>query len=129
MKIMTHKKIDQSICGTPVIVEPGFSRVELKISANMVVDQYGLVHGGFIFGLADYAAMIAVNHPNVVLGGAESQFLKPVVVSDTVTADAHVEKVEGKKHFVRVSVSSGDVVVFQGSFLCFVLEKHLLDEA
>jgi acyl-coenzyme A thioesterase PaaI-like protein len=44
----------------------------------MVVDAHGLVHGGFVFGLADYAAMLAVNDPNVVLGAAEARFLKPV---------------------------------------------------
>jgi acyl-coenzyme A thioesterase PaaI-like protein len=44
----------------------------------MAADQRGLVHGGFTFGLADYAAMVAVNDPNVVLGAAEVRFLAPV---------------------------------------------------
>jgi len=49
----------------------------------MVVDDHKLVHGGFIFGAADYAAMAAVNDPNVVLGSAEVSFLKPSKSGDS----------------------------------------------
>ena len=41
---------------------------------------------GFIFGAADYAAMLAVNQPNVVLGAAETHFLKPSRVGDVLLA-------------------------------------------
>jgi len=43
----------------------------------MAVDQMGLVHGGFTFGAADFAAMAAVNDPNVVLVSSECRFFKP----------------------------------------------------
>ena len=46
----------------------------------MAADGRGLVHGGFTFGLADFAAMCAVNDPNVVLGAATCKFLAPVQV-------------------------------------------------
>ncbi len=95
----------------------------------MSVDQTGLVHGGFIFGLADHAAMIAVNHPNVVLGAAEVRFLKPVKAGETVVAKAKVEEKEGKKNSVTVSVSRGEEIVFEGMFTCFVLEKHVLGQS
>jgi len=96
MNISTHNGIDFSLCGKPLLIEKDQSRVELTTSEQMKVDQTGLVHGGFIFGLADYAAMIAVNHPNVVLGAAEVKFLKPVRAGETVTAEAKVENKEGK---------------------------------
>ena len=86
MSINTHQLIDAHLCGVPLAVEPDFSRVELKTDDAMKVDHLGLVHGGFIFGLADYAAMIAVNDPNVVLGAAEVKFLKPVRIGETVVA-------------------------------------------
>ncbi len=66
--INTHEKINQSLCGKPVELTPGHSIVELETTPDMEADGSGLVHGGFIFGLADYAAMIAINHPFVVLG-------------------------------------------------------------
>ena len=127
MQIKTHVKIDQRLCGVPVATANGNSSVTMRASADMAVDEPGLVHGGFIFGLADHAAMIAVNDPFVVLGGADTRFLKPVKVGDTVVAAARTEAVNGKKHIVAVDVSRGHDLVFQGTFTCFVLDKHVLD--
>jgi uncharacterized protein (TIGR00369 family) len=126
MKINTHTLIDQELCGRPVHLETGCSRVELRTTRKMIVDETGLVHGGFIFGLADYAAMIAVNHPNVVLGASEVKFLKPVKTDEQVTAEATVENSDGKKQKVTVTVSREDETVFTGIFTCFVLDKHVL---
>jgi acyl-coenzyme A thioesterase PaaI-like protein len=85
-----------------------------------------LVHGGFIFGLADHAAMIAVNHPNVVLGAAEVKFLKPVKVGQSLVAEAVVANESGKKRLVNVVVKQDGIDVFEGTFSCFVLNKHVL---
>lgn len=126
MEIITHQKINQEICGKPLEVKKGYSRVELVTLESMAADQSGLVHGGFIFGQADYAAMIAVNHPNVVLGGADVKFLKPVKTGERVLAEARVTAVEGKKNTVEVVVTRGEEKVFTGNFTCFVLGKHVL---
>lgn len=127
MDIITHQLIDKDLCGTPVMVENGKSRVEYTTTPRMAADDSGLVHGGFIFGLADYAAMLAVNHPNVVLGGADVKFLKPVKAGESVYAQASVTAVSGKKQMVDVTVNREDEVVFKGEFSCFVLEKHVLE--
>jgi uncharacterized protein (TIGR00369 family) len=126
MNILTHEKIDRKLCGNPLEVEDGSSRVALDTTDDMRVDEFGLVHGGFIFGLADHAAMIAVNHPNVVLGGAEVKFLKPVKTRETVVAEATVASMSGKKHIVDVTVRRGEETVCTGTFTCFVLDKHVL---
>jgi predicted thioesterase len=70
--------------------------------------------------------MLAVNHPNVVLGSSEVRFLKPVVIGDTVTVQADVTSLEGKKHKVTVVVKRGDDIMFEGVFTCFVPSKHVL---
>jgi uncharacterized protein (TIGR00369 family) len=114
------------LCGKPLALSGGGSRIELRATARMAADQTGLVHGGFIFGLADYAAMLAVNHPNVVLGAADVKFLKPVKVDETVVAQATVQESKGKKQVVAVDAFKGDEKVFEGTFTCFVLEKHVL---
>ena len=126
MTIKTHQQIDPRLCGIPLTVEPDFSRVELKTDDAMKVDHLGLVHGGFIFGLADYAAMIAVNDPNVVLGAADVKFLKPVRKGETVVAEARVTVKKGKKQMVSVTVTRNEETVFTGEFACFVLDKHVL---
>jgi uncharacterized protein (TIGR00369 family) len=126
MDIRTHNGIDRELCGTPQDVAEGYSRVRLRTNKRMVVDESGLVHGGFIFGLADYAAMIAVNHPNVVLGAAEVRFLKPVKVEEVVVAEAKVGSGEGKKSTVTVTVKGAEAEVFRGEFVCFSLDRHVL---
>ena len=126
MKIITHQQINKHICGTPITVTPDFSRIELKTDGSMKVDSKGLVHGGFIFGLADHAAMLAVNDPNVVLAGADVKFLKPVKAGETVVAEAKTSATKDRKHIVSVTVYRNDEVVFSGEFTCFVLEKHVL---
>lgn len=126
MNINTHKKIDQNLCGKPVRLETHHCTVEFTAQDVMAADEMGLVHGGFVFGLADYAAMLAVNDPNVVLGGSTVSFLKPVKVGETLVAEANVTSVKGKKHMVSVVVKRDTVPVFEGELACFVLDKHVL---
>jgi acyl-coenzyme A thioesterase PaaI-like protein len=114
------------LCGVPTVLEPDRAVVELETRPEMRADAYGLVHGGFVFGLADYAAMLAINHPNVVLGGAEVRLLAPVAVGDRLCAMAQRVRSEGKKHFVEVEVRCGEKSVLRGSFVCFVPSAHVL---
>lgn len=99
----------------------------LDTTHQMAVDEQGLVHGGFVFGVADYAAMLAVNDPNVVLAGAQSRFLKPVRQGDRAVARARTVATEGRKHEVAVEVSVGSTRVFEGTFTCVVLGHHVLE--
>jgi acyl-coenzyme A thioesterase PaaI-like protein len=61
------------------------------------------------------------------LGAADVKFLKPIIRGDKVIAEARVEEIQGKKHWVAVSVTKQDETIFQGMFTCFVLESHVLD--
>ena len=126
-KVKTHDKADPRLLGKPVILEKGKAVVELTATVDMVVDDMGLVHGGFTFGLADYAAMLAVNDPNVVLGSADVKFTAPVKAGERMVANGLVESVEGKRRDVSVEVSVDDGVVLRGVMACYVLERHLLD--
>jgi len=127
MDIHTHHLIDQELCGQPVDLQPGYCRVTFTATDRMAADDKGLVHGGFVFGLADYAAMLAVNDPHVVLGAAALKFLKPVSVGDVLSAEARVIEVKGRKHVVAVQVSRNDETMLEGQLTCFVLDRHVLD--
>ena len=126
MDIKTHLAIDRGLCGQPLELGEGFARVELATTAEMEVDSSGLVHGGFVFGLADFAAMLAVNHPNVVLGHASSRFLKPVRSGQTLQAIAEIVFRDGHKKTVQVEVSRDGETVMSGEFVCYELERHVL---
>jgi len=125
--IRTHKLASEKLIGKPVEVKENEAIVKLKTTEEMIVDEKGLIHGGFTFGLADYAAMLAVNHPNVVLGKAEVKFTRPVKVGDEVVAHAKVIKDKGKEKVVEVTAKVVDNPVLKGVFYCYVLEKHVLD--
>ncbi len=117
----THLGIHADLVGTVTTLSPGSATV------TMAADDRGLVHGGFTFGLADYAAMCAVNDPNVVLGAAETRFLGPVVSGQVMVAEATVSEEKGRKRSVKVSVKVGGAEVMSGTFTCFVLDHHVLD--
>jgi uncharacterized protein (TIGR00369 family) len=127
MEIRTHRQIDRALCGEPVELAKGYCRVRLETKPAMAADESGLVHGGFLFSLADYAAMLAVNHPNVVLGSASVKFAAPVRAGEVVEAEAQASETEGKKRLVKVEVLRKEKVVFTGEFVCFVPQRHVLD--
>jgi uncharacterized protein (TIGR00369 family) len=122
----THLCVEPRLSGTPVAIAPGYARVEMTVVPEMAADDRGLVHGGFLFGLADYAAMLAINHPFVVVGAAEVRFLKPVALGDALVGEARLESELGKKRMVRVEVRRDEVAVLIGSYTCFVPEAHVL---
>ena len=127
--IATHPRIDPDLCGAPLRVEPGLAEVRLVATPAMRVDDHDLCHGGFVFGLADHAAMLAVNDPNVVLGAATVQFTRPVRVGEALVARASCTEARGRKRMVKVEVAreAGGEVVFTGEFVCFVLDRHVLE--
>jgi len=123
----THLAIDSTLCGEPVHLAEGAATVRLTALPRMAADDRGLVHGGFVFGLADYAVMLAVNHPNVVLGAAETRFTAPVRVGEVIVAEAARTAQHGRKHVVEVRASVGDREVLRGTFTAYVLDRHVLD--
>ncbi len=122
----THGAINARLCGVPRELSEGRAVVTLTAVEEMRADEHGLVHGGFVFGLADFAAMLAVGEPNVVLGSAEVRFNAPVVVGDELVARAQEEAPSGKKRLVSVEVLRDGTAVMTGTFTCFVPSSHVL---
>jgi acyl-coenzyme A thioesterase PaaI-like protein len=128
MSKKTHDKANPELVGTPLKIVDGVeAEVELRATPDMAVDGRGLVHGGFTFGLADYAAMLSVNHPNVVLGKSVSRFIAPVKVGDLMKAKAVVESQDGRRREVKVEVTIEEKIVYTGTLNCYILEKHVLE--
>jgi len=126
MQLNTHLNINTSLCGKVTKLEKNYAEVLLHTTQYMVADAQGLVHGGFLFGAADYAAMSAVNDPYVVLAASNSKFIVPVKVGDVVLCKALVKSEKGKKRVVEVQAYVEDKLVFESDFTTFVLETHVL---
>ena len=123
----THEKIDVSLCGDIEELKLGYSRISLATTESMRADDVGLVHGGFLFSAADFAAMTAVNERNVVLASSICQFLAPVRVGDFVIFEAKERQKEGRKRSVYVTGSVLDIKVFEGEFKTVVTDNHVLN--
>jgi len=124
--ISTHKRINQNLNGEVIKLERGYVEVRLETISEMLADDVGLIHGGFIFCAADYAAMLAVNEPNVVLVGSDCQFLSPVKFHDVVNVVARVRHKEGRKRNIHVQAFVLDIKVFEGEFKTVITERHVL---
>jgi acyl-coenzyme A thioesterase PaaI-like protein len=124
VEVRTHRAIDPELCGTVLSVAEGCATVALTTTDVMAVDDRRLVHGGFVFGLADYAAMVAVNQPTVVLAAARVRFALPVVAGETLVAEA-VATADNRS--VDVTVTRGEAVVMTGEFSCRVPDRHVLE--
>jgi acyl-CoA thioesterase len=122
----THDKINQELCGEIEKLEQGFVKLKLVTVSEMVADSTGLIHGGFVFSAADFAAMAAVNEKNVVLVASDCQFLSPVKFGDIVYFTAKVRHKEGRKRNVHVIGNVLDIKVFEGEFKTVVTERHVL---
>jgi len=128
MQLNTHLNINTSLCGKVTKLQENYAEVLLHTTQQMIADKQGLVHGGFIFGAADYAAMSAVNDSLVVLGASSSKFVAPVKVGDTVLCKAIVVSEKGKKREVIVQAFVSEKLVFEGRFITFVLDNHVLED-
>jgi len=126
MNLKTHLAIDRELCGEVIELKDGYAKVKLATTKRMAADEVGLVHGGFTFGAADFAAMAAINDPYVVLVSAKVDFLAPVVVGQEVIFDAHVVEKEGKRGLVEVVGRVGGKEVFKGTFSTYLPKHHIL---
>ncbi len=124
--IKTHQKIYPDLCGEIEKVEVGYVELKLVTLPEMVADDLGLIHGGFIFSAADYAAMVAVNERNVVLVACDAQFLAPAKFGDVIYVKAKVRHKEGRKRNVHVTAYVEDIKIFDGEFKTVVTERHVL---
>jgi acyl-coenzyme A thioesterase PaaI-like protein len=88
-----------------------------------------VVRGLNTYTLADYTAMLTVNHPFVVLGKSESHFIAPVRVGNLMKAVGRITEETGRKKTVTVDVQVEGKKVFTGVFTCYALEKHVLIES
>ena len=95
-----------------VEVGPGRATLSMKVQAHMVNGQR-IVHGGFIFTLADSAFAFACNSHNekAVAAQGSISFIKPGKLGDELVARAREISRNGRSGIYDVQVTAGDTVV------------------
>lgn len=97
-----------------VDVAPGAARVRLRVTTRHV-NGHGIVHGGYLFLLADTAFACACNsgRPTTVAATAEIDFIAPAHEGDLLEAVAHERARFGRSGITDVTVrrlaTAGDV--------------------
>ena len=99
-------------------IRPGFARMSLRITENMV-NGHGMCHGGFIFTLADSAFAYSCNshNHNAVASGCSIEFLAPARVGEVLSAIAEERALAGRSGIYDIDVINPDgkrVAVFRG---------------
>ena len=87
---------------------------------QMISDESNLIHSGFIFNAANYAAMCLVNQPNAITIGSEVEFLAPVEFEQEMMFLA-----TNKKFEIIVRGTLLDIKIFEATFHIAVFEKQL----
>ena len=124
--LKTHLKIKSTLVGNLVAMSKNSSKVVLQTTHDMSVDEFGLIHSGFLFGSAEYAAVAAVNEPNVVVIGCRSKFFAPAKVGDLITFEAKGRFEDARKREIKVIGMINEIKVFEGLFQAVLLERHIL---
>ncbi len=123
--LKTHKRVNSAFSGSIVALDENYAKLQLLTTNDMTTDDLGLVHSGFIFSAADYAAAVAINQENTVIIGSKVSFLAPSKVGDHVEFEAKVKFEDLRKREISVVGKINDIKIFQGTFYAIVLEKHI----
>lgn len=124
-ELKTSPNIKLNLSGTVVALEANHAKTNFFATSEMIVDTEGLIHSGFVFSAASYAALASINETHSVLIGAKIHFYAPSRVNEMIEFDAHAHFGESKKREVRVIGKTKDVKVFEGTFQIVVLEDHI----
>ncbi len=124
--LKTHKKVRSTLSGNIIHMEKGHAKTTLQTTKEMSVDDLGLIHSGFIFGAAEYAAVVSINEENLVIIGAKSKFLAPAKNGDLIEFEAIAKFEDARKREIKVTGSINEIKIFDGIFQAIILEKHIL---
>jgi len=108
----------------------GWSQVSFIVKPEML-NGFGMIHGGLVFGLADSAFAYACNSENnrTVAQQASIAFLNPAFAGEKLTAIARREATEGRSGIYNVTVTGPDdrvIATFQG--LSRIIRGQILEE-
>jgi len=125
-ELATHYLANQALVGILDELEAGYAKVLFTATEDMVVDKRGMIHTGFIFGSANFAAMAAVNLPTAILVVSKTNFLAPISVNDEAVFEARALHKDTRKRTIHVIGYVHNIKFFEGEFTVVVLEHHPL---
>ena len=117
--------INSTLCGGIINMKPNYAKTALVTSDEMVFDDEKLIHGGFIFGAAEWAAHVAINTQYSVTISAKVNLYAPAKVGDLIEFEAQAYFEESKTREIKVVGTIKDIKVFEGTYQVVILEEHI----
>ncbi|WP_291952763.1 hypothetical protein [Campylobacter sp.] len=125
-ELVTCPSINNNLSGSISHVEKNFAKGILITTGDMVVDDFGLVHSGFVFNAANYIAQAAINKEFSVLIGSRSFFYAPLKVGDILNLEANaLFSDDARKREVKVVGFVNEIKIFDASFQVVTTEDHI----
>ncbi|AQW87627.1 acyl-CoA thioesterase [Campylobacter pinnipediorum subsp. caledonicus] len=124
-ELKTSSAIKLNLSGVVTELKKSYAKTKLFTIEEMVSDNEGLIHSGFVFSAANYAALTSINEEYCVSISARINFFGPVRLGDIVEFEAQAYFDESRKRDVRVTGKVREIKVFEGTFQAVVLEEHV----
>lgn len=95
---------------------------ELKVVETMVLQKTAIARGHYLFAQANSLAVAIVDAPIALTGIARVRYRRLVWLGEVVVANAHVVRVVGARHIIRVVSRVNDEIVLSGKFYVIARE-------
>lgn len=99
--------------------------VKFTPNERMAMDESKMIHAGFVFNSASFAAMAAINKKYSVLIAADVKFLAPIELGHEVIFKAEAIQSDTKKREVKVEGYLLDIKIFDSLFHIAVFDKKI----
>lgn len=127
-EMVTCPDINNTFSGTIADLEMNYSKGILITTTEMIVDEMGLIHSGFIFSAASYVAQAAINNEYSVLIGSKSYFYAPLKLGDVLELEAKaLFNDNSRKREIKVVGKVKEIKVFEASFQVITTDDHIFN--
>ena len=125
-ELVTCPEINTTMAGTICELSKNHARSVFIPTADMVVDNEGLVYDAFIFSAANYVAQAAINKEFSILVSSKSSFYAPLKYGEVLQLEAQALFDESaKRREVRVVGLVNEIKVFESSMNIIVTSEHV----
>lgn len=127
-ELITCPELNTSLTGTICELSKNHARSVFIPTADMVIDEHGLVYDAFVFSAANYVAQAAINKEFSILISSKSSFYAPLKFGDILKLEAQALFDESaRKREVRVVGQVNDIKVFESNMHIVVTEEHVFN--
>ena len=121
------KAIDKKdIIGELIDLELGKVAVStLLVTQDMVLEKAGVLHGYFMYAMADTLSLALVDAEHALTGVANVKYKVPVRAGSKLVARAEVANKRGPRYFIHVFIRSNNVEVFRAKFTIVALDDQV----